>query len=152
MTDPEWFKTLSWSDPIPVEKLRADRDRLPIESGVYVFTNYGTKLEKNYGVLYVGKAKSLHKRVQSYLADPAKLLVFSDRSGKQRLNTSLRHAGKVQLLMEVQQKYRDVGDLTIYMWVRWHVCQAPATLEDQLIKYLSPAYNSNGKETAGSDG
>ena len=152
MTNPTWFDSIVWSTPIPIEQLRVDRDRLPKGSGVYVFTNYAGKLEKNFGVLYVGKAKSLYKRVQSYLVDPGRLLLFSYRSGEQRLNSSLKHAGKVQLMAEIQQKYRTAGDINTHMWVRWHECPSPVVLEDQLIKYLDPAYNSAGRGDLESDG
>ena len=152
MINPTWFDSIVWSKPIPIEQLRVERDELPKSSGVYIFTNYSGRLERNFGVLYVGKAKSLHRRVQSYLADPGKLLLFSYRSGEQRLNSSLKHAGKVQLMVEIQQKYRNAGDIRTYMWVRWHKCPSPAVLEDQLIKYLDPAYNSAGRSAINSDG
>jgi len=145
MTIPAWFSTVNWSEPVPIEDLRRDRTRIPSASGVYCFTTFDWTLEKNFGVLYVGKAKSLHKRIQSYLVDPAKLLILSQRSGTMRLSTSLRHTGKNLLLMEVQQKYRAEGLTKTFIWVRWHECASPHTLESQLIQYLQPKYNTIGK-------
>ena len=145
MTIPAWFSTVNWSEPVPIEDLRRDRTRIPPASGVYCFTTFDWTLEKNFGVLYVGKAKSLHKRIQSYLVDPAKLLILSQRSGTMRLSTSLRHTGKNLLLMEIQQKYRAEGLTKTFIWVRWHECASPHTLESQLIRYLQPKYNTIGK-------
>ncbi len=145
MASPTWFSSLSWSEPVPIEVLRLDRKRIPRNAGVYVFTNYPGKLEKNYGVLYVGKAGSLYKRVQSYLVDPEKLMIMSSRSGQERLSTSLRHTGKNLLLVEIQQKYRNLGLTKSFIWVRWLACPSPETLEDQLIKFLNPAFNTAGK-------
>jgi hypothetical protein len=142
---PDWFTALAWSAPKRIEDLRDDRTVIPKNSGVYVFTNYPGRLEKNTGVLYVGKAKSLHSRIQSYLADPGEMLVLSKRSGGQKISSSLRHAGKVQILMEVQQRMRALGHTKTGIWVRWHVVASPAVIEDQLIKYLYPAFNTTGR-------
>jgi len=57
----------------------------------------------------------LRDRLPSYLADPTTLPVFS-RSKPGRISTSLRHAGKVHLRLEIQQKYRYSGSAGI--WVR----------------------------------
>lgn len=76
---------------------------------------------------------------------------FDALTWSEGLNTSLRHAGKVQLLVEIQQKYRDAGDTKSCVWVRWHERPAPATLEDQLIKYLNPAYNSAARTVGDGD-
>lgn len=143
---PPWFDALAWSPAVPVEDLRVQRQRIPPGPGVYAFTNFNWAMEKNFGVLYIGRAKSLHKRLQSYLADPANLKLMSDRSGTLRLNSSLRHAGKNALLVKIQQNYRDDRPSQTHMWVRWHECAAPETLEDQLIKYLQPAFNTQGKD------
>jgi len=125
-----------------VEDLRSQRQRLPNLSGVYCFTNYNTALERNTGVLYVGKAGTLYTRVQSYLVDPAKLMVMSARSGGQRVTSSLRHAGKAQLLTQIQQKSRGPGPSGIF--VRWTVTASPKVLENLLIGYLRPAFNTHG--------
>jgi hypothetical protein len=148
---PNWFAALAWSDPKRIEDLRDDRTVIPKNSGVYVFTNYPERLEKNTGVLYVGKAKSLHGRMQSYLADPSEMLVLSKRSGSHRVSSSLRHAGKVQILMEVQQRMRALGHTKSGIWVRWHIAASPAVIEDQLIKYLQPAFNTIGRGEDPSD-
>jgi hypothetical protein len=142
---PQWFTSLAWSAPSKLEQLREDRTPIPKSSGVYVFTNYAGQLQKNTGVLYVGKAKTLHTRLQSYLADPSEVLIMSPRSGGQRLSSSLRHAGKVQLLVEVQQRYRALGHTDSGVWIRWHICGEPAPLEGQLISYLQPAFNTLGR-------
>lgn len=147
MQNPPWFDSLSWSKAVPIEVLRVQRERIPPGPGVYAFTNFDWEMEKNFGVLYIGKAKSLNTRLLSYLADPAKLKLMSDRSGTLRLNSSLRHAGKNALLVKIQQNYRDDRPAHTHMWVRWHECAAPATLENQLIKFLQPAFNTQGKET-----
>lgn len=143
MNVPAWFSALVWSPEHKIEDLRDDRTLIPKESGVYVFTNYASVLEKNTGVLYVGKAGSLHSRVQSYLADPNEILVLSRRSGGTRVSSTLRHPGKVQLLMAVQQRMRALGHGGSGIWVRWVKEAAPAVLEEQLIKYLQPAFNTH---------
>ncbi len=139
---PAWFSGISWSAPVALELLRANRNLLPNASGVYVFTNYDSALQNNTGVLYVGKATSLFSRVQSYLADPSEMLLMSARSGGTRVNTSLKHAGKAQLLVKIQQKSRGLGPSGI--WVRWTQIASPASLETDLIGYLRPAFNTQG--------
>lgn len=143
MDSPAWFTSIHWSEAVSLETLRVSRNFLPRFSGVYVFTNYSDTLARNTGVLYVGKATSLHARVQSYLVDPSEMLVLSARSGTERINTSLRHAGKTQLLVKIQQRSRGSGPVGI--WVRWFVTSNPKLLETQLISYLRPAYNTQGK-------
>ena len=142
MTSPPWFSAIAWSAPVTVEALRSNRMQIPQPSGVYVFTNYSGVLQANTGVLYVGKATSLFSRLSSYLVDPNEMLVLSTRSGGTRLNTSLRHAGKVQLLVELQQKSRAGGQSGLY--VRWSAVSSPAILERMLISYLRPAFNTQG--------
>ncbi len=142
MTTPSWFTAMQWSPAVGVEALRSNRQLLPLGPGVYVFTNYGGALEKNTGVLYVGKAASLASRVQSYLVNPAELRVMSERSGSPRISSSLRHAGKVQLLVEIQQKSRGIGSSGL--WIRWTQVALPHMLESQLIQYLRPAFNTQG--------
>ncbi|MFT3734769.1 MAG: type VI secretion system baseplate subunit TssG [Rhodocyclaceae bacterium] len=141
MRAPAWFTGLRWSDPEKIEDLRKNRGLLPRKSGVYVFTNYSFALEKNTGVLYVGKATSLYERVQSYLADPTDVQIFSRRYGGTRVSSTLKHPGKAQLLMEVAQRM-NMGCVPCGIWVRWLVKTAPAVLEDDLIKYLQPAFNT----------
>lgn len=139
---PDWFTALSWSTPIRIEDLRASRTSIPKQSGVYVFTKYDGPLIRNTGVLYVGKAKSLHSRVQSYLADPANVRVLSRRATQPRVSSTLAHPGKVQLLAEVQQHMRGASPGTSGIWVRWHTVASPEVLEDLLIKALQPAFNT----------
>lgn len=67
---PKRFTDITWSSPGPIEQLRLQRNRLPETSGDYCFRNYSEVLDKNFGVLYVGKAKHLRTRVPSYLVDP----------------------------------------------------------------------------------
>lgn len=142
MTSPPWFSSIAWSAPVTVEALRSNRMLIPQSSGVYVFTNYSGVLQANTGVLYVGKATSLFSRLSSYLVDPSDMLVMSERSGGTRLNTSLRHAGKVQLLVELQQKSRTESPSGLC--VRWSLVSGPANLERMLISYLRPAFNTQG--------
>ena len=144
MNAPSWLSAISWSTPMTLEALRANRAAIPHRSGVYVFTNYSTPLVLGTGVLYVGKATSLNKRVQSYLVDPATMYVMSQRSGGQRLNSSLRHPGKVLLLVEIQQKSRGAGLTGI--WIRWAQAAAPVIVEQQLIHYFQPAFNTQGRD------
>jgi excinuclease UvrABC nuclease subunit len=139
---PGWFSTIIWSEPIRIDELRISRDILPHAPGVYTFTNYKGTLEKNTGVLYVGKATSLNKRIQSYLVDPRKMLILSPRSNERRVSSSLRHTGKAMLLVEIQQRFRELGHCDYGIWVRWTQCAAPGTLENQLITYLQPAFNT----------
>ena len=148
MSVPEWFGQIAWSDPVSVENLRANRQWLPRQSGVYAFTNYSNALEKNTGVLYVGKARSLLARVQSYLVDPNKVLLTSRRNPS-AISSSLRHAGKAQLLVQIQQRARDAAPCGV--WVRWSVCTEPAPLEELLLAYLKPAFNTHGIADADSD-
>ncbi len=143
MNDPAWLTAINWSTPTTIEVLRRNRSLLPHASGVYVFTNFDGALERNLGVLYVGKARSLNSRVQSYLVDPAVMTVMSPRAGSNRVNTSLRHAGKALLLVEIQQKCRDGAPSN--MWVRWASAAGPAVLERQLIDYFQPAFNTQGR-------
>ena len=144
MNEPSWFKSITWSEPVEIEVLRYKRGLLPMSPGVYVFTNNPMVLEKNTGVLYVGEAKqSLYKRVQSYLTDPNELLILS-KSGL-KTSSSLKHAGKALLLMDIQQRFRAFGSGESGIWVRWHQCAAPSTLEAQLIRYLMPAFNTLNK-------
>ena len=135
---------------MPIEVLRVDRVRIPKSSGIYVFTNHTGPIEPARGILYLGKTKNLHNRLQSYLADPAKLLVFSPRNPL-RPNSSLRHAAKAQLLIEVQQKYREAGATESYIWIRWHECPSPRAKEKPLIGYLRPAFNTQDVEAEDSD-
>jgi hypothetical protein len=141
MDIPAWFSAIQWSDPVAIEVLRAERHRLPSLSGVYVFTNYAGLLEKGTGVLYVGKAATLRTRVPSYLVDPGNLQVQSRRRPG-GVASSLKHAGKAQLLVELQQKSR--GDAASGIWVRWTVTASQDILEQQLISYLRPAFNTQG--------
>jgi len=57
-------------------------------------------------------------------------------------SSSLRHAGKVQLLVEMQQKSRGAGRSGI--WVRWSPTASAANVEQLLISYLRPAFNTHG--------
>ena len=136
----QWFSNLVWSPPIPIESLRSNRSVLPRLSGVYVFTNYAGRLEKNTGVLYVGKAGNLFTRVPAYLVDPSTMPVISARTGK--LSSSLRHAGKNGILTELQARSRGTAPSGIY--VRWSTTLDPQTTETLLIGYLRPAFNTQG--------
>jgi hypothetical protein len=122
--------------------LRVARHLIPRASGVYVFTNYDSPLAQNTGVLYVGKATTLATRLPSYLVDPQTMMLMSSRSGTPRLNTSLKHAGKVHLLVKLQQRSRNGANSGI--WIRWTQVASPHVLETLLIGYLHPAFNTHG--------
>ena len=141
MTQPKSLAAISWSPPIPIEVLRSKRSLLPQAAGVYVFTSYLGPIEKNFGVLYVGKAKNLAQRVPAYLTDPENILIYSTRSSTPKLNSSLNHVGKVHLLVEIQQKYRESTKGTTFVWVRWTLDSNPEILEKSLINYLQPKFN-----------
>ncbi len=142
MTDPQWLQAIVWSPVVTLESLRTNRTLLPMGSGVYAFSNHAGPLQWP-GVLYIGKATSLLSRVQSYLVDPSEMLVMIPRSGGVGLNSSLRHSGKVLLLVEIQQKCRGAG--LSGMWVRWTQTKSPAVLERQLITHFQPAFNTQGR-------
>lgn len=144
MPVPAWFPPIAWSTPLGLEELRFQRHLLPDRPGVYVFTNYQGALEHNTGVLYVGKAEkqTLRKRVPSYLVDPANVRIMS-RTHPQRTSSSLRHAGKASLLVEIQQRSRNPG-VASGIWVRWCATPDAAKLEKQLLNYLKPAFNTQG--------
>lgn len=114
MSHPSFFNDLRWTEPVGFELLRVDRVRLPRGPGLYLFTNHPGPVEPGRGVLYLGKATNLYTRVSSYLKDPSELAIFS-RTTPGRISSNLRHAGKVQLLVQVQQKHagrhRPVGGL-----------------------------------------
>ena len=141
MSETQFLSAISWSPPVPIETLRVERSRLPQVGGVYVFTSYQSTVEKNFGVLYVGKATNLAKRVLTYLTDPSAINIFSPRGESLRLNTSLKHVGKVHLLVEIQQKYRNPDAKTTFIWVRWVIDPNPSELERKLIEYLQPKFN-----------
>ena len=133
---PEWFSKLSWSTPLEIPRVRIARDLLPSRPGVYAFTNHDQALVKGIGHLYVGKTdRSLRERVGCYLGDPNDVEV-----------AKLRHAGKAQVLMELNSN----GGRG--MWVRWTFHAAPARLEDELIEYLQPGFNSSGVRFSASPG
>lgn len=141
---PAWFRDLGWSEPVRIEALRTNRALIPNEPGVYVFTKYAGPLEKNTGVLYVGKADALNTRLPSYLADPREVPLFSQKYGAPRLSSTLRHPGKSLLLMEIQQHTRVAGAES-GVWVRWVRQGDPLALEGRLIDYLQPAFNTQGR-------
>jgi hypothetical protein len=140
-----------WSDPVPVERLRDDRSTVPRAPGLYVFTNHAGAVEQGPGVLYVGKTEDrngLWSRLSGYLKDPGAIPVLSGRHPGQ-LSSRMRHAGKLGLLTEIQQKYRN-GNTDSHVFVRWSVNPAPSDLEKALIQDLKPKFNTqhNGEPTA----
>ena len=140
-----WFTAIPWSAPHAVETLRRDgvnRDLVPKAPGVYAFTLFDgpITLATRLGVLYVGKATSLRSRMKSYMADPATLSV-TGRGGQ--LSTSLKHAGKVGLLVQIQQRSRGAAPSGIFY--RWAVTRDAAEarrLELLLLNYLRPGLNT----------
>lgn len=110
---------------------------MPGSSGVYVFTLHPGPLDKG-GVIYIGKAKSVRKRLSSYLVNPSTMPLFSLKS-KGKLSSSLRHTGKNLLLMEIQQKSR-YGPSGVY--IRWIEMENPAAMEKELIIKYKPRFNT----------
>ncbi len=143
--DEPWFAAISWSAPYAVETLRRggiNRDLVPRAPGVYAFTLFDRPitLAMRLGVLYVGKATSLRSRMKSYMVDPATLSV-TGRSGG--LSTSLKHAGKVGLLVQIQQRSRGTAPSGIfYRWAVTHDEAEARRLELSLLNYLRPGLNT----------
>ena len=144
METPPFAREIHWTEPVGFEMLRVDRVRLPRGPGLYLFTNHPGAVEPGRGVLYLGKASNLYTRVSSYLKDPGELMIFS-QSRPGRISSNLRHAGKVMLLVEIQQKQR-AGVAQAGVWIRWYECAAPRALEKPLIGHLQPAYNTQDRK------
>ena len=144
-TDPAWFAALTWSTPLAIESLwrgGANRHAAPASAGVYAFTLFDAPitLAMKLGVLYIGKAGNLRTRTKSYLVDPARLSTVG-RTGK--TNTSLNHAGKVGVLVAVQQRSRGTAPSGIFF--RW--AQLPSEAEARrnellLLDYFQPGLNT----------
>lgn len=132
-TPPEWSKSLIWNNALTVAAVRAKRDQIPCKSGLYVFSKSPFN-GPNSGVLYVGKATNLNSRLSTYLGLPENTRVLS-RSGSGLVSSSLRHAGKVQILMEVMHGEGN------NVWLTWCCYSKPDILEGALIDWLKPAYN-----------
>lgn len=144
MSHPTWFTDIPWSSVIPIELLRERRGLIPSRPGVYCFTSFSWDLERNFGVLYVGRSKNLRARLPVYLRDPAKVMVQSTRSRRSAWNTALAHSGAALMLMEVQAKYRPEAGGRTAIWVRWAETDDYVLTEDRLIEYLQPKYCSVG--------
>ena len=134
---PPWSASLIWSNPNTLHNLRSQRGQIPSKSGIYVFSKVPF-INSPGGILYVGKATSLKTRLASYLGDPAETRIFS-RDGS-RTSTTLKHPGKVQILMEAMH----CGGHNI--WVSWTCHASPGRLEGALIEWLQPAFNSRMEE------
>lgn len=143
--DEQWFTAIAWSAPYAVETLRRGglhRDLVPRAPGVYAFTLFDgpITLGMKLGVLYVGKATSLRSRMKSYMVDPATLSV-TGRSGQP--STSLKHAGKVGVLVQIQQRSRGTAPSGIfYRWAVTHDEAEARRLELLLLDYLRPGLNT----------
>ncbi len=145
-TDENWFAAIPWSAPYAVETLRrggVNRDVVPKAPGVYAFTLFEgpLTLSMKLGVLYVGKATTLRSRMKSYMVDPATLSV-TGRAGQP--STSLKHAGKVGVLVQIQQRSRGTAPSGIFF--RWAVTHDEAEarrLELLLLNYLRPGLNTS---------
>ena len=143
--DAPWFAGIAWSAPYAVETLRrggVNRDLVPKAPGVYAFTLFDgpITLAMKLGVLYIGKATTLRSRMKAYMVDPATLSV-TGRGGE--LSTSLKHAGKVSVLVQIQQRSRGTAPSGIFY--RWAVTNDEAEarrLELLLLNYLRPGLNT----------
>ncbi len=144
-TDAPWFSAVAWSAPHAVETLRrggVHRDVVPKAPGVYAFTLFDgpITLGMKLGVLYIGKATTLRSRMKAYMVDPATLSV-TGRGGE--LSTSLKHAGKVGVMVQIQQRSRGTAPSGIFY--RWAVTRDEATarrLELLLLDDLRPGLNT----------
>lgn len=132
-------EALNWSIPIEIEELRIQRELIPRVSGVYVFSEHQQTLQRNLGTLYIGKAKSLRKRLSSYLSSPFEVRLLSSKKKDKALSRSLRHTGKNLLLMEIQQRSR-YGRSGV--WVRWLCHEKPSEIENLLIAHYQPSFNT----------
>ena len=115
-TDAPWFSAIAWSAPHAVETLRrggVHRDVVPKAPGVYAFTLFDgpITLGMKLGVLYIGKATTLRSSMKAYMVDPATLSV-TGRGGE--LSTSLKHAGEVGVLVQIQQRSRGTAPSGIF--------------------------------------
>ncbi len=87
---PSSIDSIEWSQPLTVEVVRADYSVIPNESGVYVFTTRDTAIRADTGVLYVGKAAQLRRRLRAYLKSPFDILLLSPTKRDGALSRSLR--------------------------------------------------------------
>ena len=144
-TDDKWFTAINWSAPYAVETLRrggVHRDIVPKAPGVYAFTLFDgpITLAMKLGVLYVGKATTLRSRMKAYMVDPATLSV-AGRTGQ--ASTSLKHAGKVGVLVQIQQRSRGTAPSGIfYRWAVTHDEAEARRLELLLLTTLRPGLNT----------
>lgn len=142
--DSDWFSVLTWSDPLAIETFRrgqVNRQAPPESAGVYVFTLFGDGLtiDKKLGVIYIGESANLRRRIKSYMVDPDEMKLLG-RTG--RVNTSLKHAGKVGLLVQIQARSRGSAPTGIFLrWTRTANKHAAQTLERKLITYFTPGLN-----------
>ncbi len=143
--DEKWFDAIAWSTPYAVETLRrggVNRDIVPKAPGVYVFTLFDgpITLAMKLGVLYVGKATTLRSRMRAYMVDPATLGV-TGRTGQP--STSLKHAGKVGVLVQIQQRSRGAAPSGIfYRWAATRDEAEARRVELLLLNYLRPGLNT----------
>ncbi len=143
--DPQWFTALSWSTPLAVESLwrgGANRNVAPASAGVYAFTLFDGPITvaMKLGVLYIGKAGNLRTRTKSYLVDPARLSTVG-RTGQ--TNTSLNHAGKVGVLVAIQQRSRGTAPSGIFLrWAALPDEAAARRTELLLLDLFQPGLNT----------
>ena len=144
-TDEKWFSDIQWSTPYAVETLRrgaVNRDLVPRKPGVYAFTLFDgpLTLAMRLGVLYIGKATTLRARMKSYMVDPAELSL-TGRTGE--TNTSLKHPGKVAVLVQIQQRSRGTAlSGVFYRWAVTHDAAEARRIELLLLDYLRPGLNT----------
>jgi hypothetical protein len=148
MPPPLWLTSIRWSAPERFEHLRDNHHLIPQYAGVYIFTKHDKPvIHDGLGVIYVGESEnSLRTRLKNYLKDPAEFDVFSKKHGPPKESSQLKHAGKNLILMELQQlsRGRSPSNTPSNIWIRWTQHVNPKTLEADLIRYLQPAFNTQG--------
>jgi len=116
---PRWFEQLRWSRVWSVAYLANNRGEIPEQPGCYVFTETASGLCPKR-VLYVGKAKNLHKRLGGYLVD-------------YKRTTPTRHKGRAFIF---EQRDRAGDHATFVRWVPYG--GKPGELETNLCDLLWP--------------
>jgi hypothetical protein len=150
------YDTLKWQGPFLLATM--DFSKVPEKSGVYVFTEFATRLVPNpflpdetdpdyeaailnlrkmHCVLYVGKATTLSTRLPGYRFTPY-LEIIRRPIGTPPRHQANRHKGRA--LLHAQQFFE--GPLHL----RWAETPSPHVAEATLIRELRPVLNTVGIE------